>query len=224
MTSTSLAARIGVALAAGATAAILTAVPAAASTASRIPPDCVTLANAEKALTAAQDKAAAARRDDEDAQSKLTTDQAKGASKTVIDADEAALGTAQSKMILANNAVYTAQGTVESAKESIQRDGVTCPPDGSPNPTEPTKPTTKPTKPTKPSHPGQGDNGWGPSSGGSNQSVNVDGGNASSSAQVTTVVDPTVVLDPVASDGSQATTSGTEVTDVPTGSASTGAA
>ena len=128
MTSTSIAARIGAILAAGATAAILTAVPAVASPTSTTPPDCITLDKANDALAAAQKAASAAENKDFIAQSKLTTDQAHGAAKAVIDADEAALGTAQSNMFLAKNAVWTAQGNVECAKEAIQRDGVQCPP------------------------------------------------------------------------------------------------
>ena len=231
MTSTPITARIGAILAAAAAASILTALPAVAATTSTTPPDCISLEKAEKALLAAQKTAAAAKRADEDAQSKLTTDQAHGASKTVIDADEAALGTAQSKMLLADNAVWTAQGTVESAKEAIQRDGVICPPphgngggNGGSNGNN--------------GNGGQGGNGDGTGSGAGTSSessgsgsgtspgstVSATGGNASNSVQDTTAVNPTVVLDPTACDHGQATTSGDEVTDVPTGSASTGAA
>lgn len=243
MPKTSPPARISAVLAAAvAAAAIVAAAPTATAAPSSTPPDCLTLTHAENALTAAQKAAAAAQRKDHDAQSKLTTDQARGAAKTVIDADEAALGTAQDKMLLADNAVYTAQGNVEEAKEAIQRDGITC----TPTPGGGGGGKGQGQGPGGGDGKGQGPGGGtvGPVGGGSsgnggsnpinantgdaNQSVTVTGGNASNTAQNTvqntTVVDPSVVLDPTAADGSQATTSGTEVTDVPTGSASTGAA
>jgi hypothetical protein len=195
--------------------------PAATAAPSSTPPDCIALAHAKKALTAAQEAASTAQNKDSNAQSKLTWDEAHHAPPPVIAADETALGTAQSNMIIAKNELYTAQGNVERAKEAAQRDRVQCP-DGSTT----TKPTTPPPPPpTGSANGGAGTSASSNSSATSDDSVVVNGGNATGgSAQANPVVDPTVVLDPTAGDGSQATTSGSEVTDVPTGSASTGAA